>query len=695
MTARLAFNQQNPIFLRVRLELRVILLFKAESPTAEAASGELSGQGETIGTRRLGAIMFTDIVGYSAASSKDEAKALRMLRDHRKMLEGVFPKFGGTVVKTMGDGYLVEFPSAVEAVNCAVEAQKELTEANTGRDEGDKVSIRIGIHVGDVVHSGGDILGDAVNVAARIQPLADPGGICLTRQVMDQIRGKVSFRIVRLGVRELKNISYPVEVFKVIVSGSMSAQGEHSLDPKRIAVLPFTNMSPDPNDRYFADGMTEELISTVSKISELQVISRTSVMRYRDMEAQVSQIGQELSVGSILEGSVRKAGNKVRITAQLIRVEGDNHVWSQSYDRDLTDVFAIQGDIAEQVAGALKVQLLTREKQSVRKEATANPEAYTLYLKGRFYWSERTEENTRKALKYFEEAAKVDPDFANAYSGIADAYNILSDYGWMAPQEALPMAKAMATKALEKDDTLAEAHASMGLVLSNADWNLADAEKELKKAIELKPNYAQAYHWLAIDLFYMRRHEESAALVQHSLELDPYSRLYNMVRTNQLLIQKKYDEALRRYDEMIAANPDFTALRYWRSICYLLSGRNKEAVDEARAYVEMEGKSWTSSYSMLHLGWVLAAAGNRKEAEEIAERGMREGSNQPVSPTGIAMVLMSLGRNEEGYDWLAKAFTERDPALPYFNGFPWFKDKRMDPRWEAIEAKFPFRSAQE
>lgn len=655
----------------------------------------MSGQGGIAGTRRLGAIMFTDVVGYSAASSLDEAKALRMLDEHRKVLEGIFPRFGGTVVKTIGDGYLVEFPSAVEAANCAVQAQKGLTEANTNKNERDKISVRIGIHVGDVVHSGGDILGDAVNVAARIQPLAEPGGICLSRQVVDQIQGKVDFRIERLGVRELKNIRYPVELFKVDLSERASAQAGQALDPKRIAVLPFANMSPDPNDRYFADGLTEELISTVSKISELQVISRTSVMRYRDAQTQISQIGQELSVGSVLEGSVRKAGNKVRITAQLIRVEGDNHIWSQSYDRDLTDVFAIQGDIAEQVAGALKIQLLSREKKSVRKEATTNPEAYTLYLKGRFYWGERTEENTRKALRYFEEAAKLDPDFANAYSGMADAYNILSDYGWMTPQEALPKARSMATKALEKDDALAEAHASMGLVISNADWELGAAEKELKKAIELKPNYAPAYHWLAVDLFYMRRHDESVAMVEQALKLDPFSRLYNMVRTNQLLILKRYDEALKRYGEMIEAHPDFTALRYWRSICYLVSGRNNEAVEEARAYVELEGGLWTSTYSMLHLGWVSAAAGNRKEAEEIVERAMQNAKNQPVSPTGIAMVLLTLGRNDEGYDWLVKAFAERDPALPYFNAFPWTKGMRADSRWQVIESKFPFRSAQD
>lgn len=651
----------------------------------------MTGQDGSVGVRRLGAIMFTDVVGYSAASSQDEARALRMLEQHRKVLEEVFPKFGGTVVKTMGDGYLVEFLSAVEAVNCAVQVQTNLTEFNAARSERERVSVRIGIHVGDIVHSPGDILGDAVNVAARVQTLAEPGGICLTRQVVDQVQGKVDFQMVALGVRELKNIRYPVEVFKVDTSTVALGKGGEALDPKRIAVLPFANMSPDPNDRYFADGMTEELISTVSKISELQVISRTSVMRYRDSTVPVSQIAHELSAGSILEGSIRKAGNKVRITAQLVEAEGDRHLWSQSYDREMTDVFAIQADIAEQVAGSLKVQLLSREKQSIRREATNSTDAYTLYLKGRFYWGERTEENTRKALKYFEEAAKIDPKYAMAYSGIADAYSILSDYGWMAPNEALPLAKSNAARAMEIDDSLAEAHASMGLVMSNYDWGLETAEKEFKRAIELKPNYAPALHWYSVNLFYMRRYDEAFAIDKRALALDPYSRLYNMTVTNETLLFGRYEEALVRYDELIEAHPDMSALRYWRSTCYLLAGKFEEAIKEAEEYERMEGGSLTS-YFALHRAWVLAKAGRKQEAERIVEEAIAKKEKRSVSPTNIGWALLALGRKEEGYSWLEKAFAERDPALLYFNGFAWTKEYRADPRWKAIESKFLFRS---
>jgi TolB-like protein/Tfp pilus assembly protein PilF len=636
--------------------------------------------------------MFTDVVGYSSVSSMDERRALKLLDEHRRVLQAVFPRYGGTVVKTLGDGYLVEFSSAVEAVNCAVDVQAELRKFNSERPEDERVMVRIGIHVGDVVHSAGDVLGDAVNVAARVQPMAEPGGICLTRQVVDQVERKVNHRITKLGTRELKNIRYPVELYKVEVSTAALDGHGPALDPRRLAVLPFANMSPDPNDRYFADGMTEELISTASKIGELQVISRTSVMRYRDTTAQVSQIGQELSVGSILEGSVRKAGNKVRITAQLVEVESDRHVWSQSYDRDLTDVFAIQADIAEQVANSLKIQLLSKEKQSIRKEATSNQDAYTLYLKGRYYWGERTETSTRSALKYFEEAAKLDLKFAMAYSGIADAYNILSDYGWMAPAEALPLAKSNAAKAIELDVSLAEGHASLGLSLSNFDWDMTAAERELKLAIELKPNYAPAMHWLAVDFFYMRRYEECFETDRRALSLDPYSRLLNMTTTNQLLFFQRYDEALKKYAELITANPDMSALRYWRSISYVLSGMNEEAVKEAEEFVRMEGRAWTSAYSNLHLAWVYASVGRSRDAEKLVQTALSK-KERSFSPTSMGWVKVLLGQKDEGYRWLERAFGERDPALLYFNGSNWSREVRADPRWKAIEAKFPFRSA--
>ncbi len=647
----------------------------------------VQGQGERQ-ERRLGAIMFTDVVGSSSITSENEDRGLRLLKEHAELLQSVFPKYRGRVVKTMGDGFLVEFASAVEAVNCAVEVQRELERANSTKSPDNRVIIKIGIHVGDVVHSEGDVMGDAVNVAARVQPLAEPGGICVTRQVVDQVERKVDHQMIRIGARDLKNIHYPVELYKVVETSRMSRfEVDQGLDPRRVAILPFANLSPDPNDRYFADGLTEEMISTVSKIRELTVISRTSVMRYRDSVVPISQIGQDLAVGSVLEGSVRKAGNKVRITAQLIEVQGDRHLWSQNYDRDLTDVFAIQGDIAEQVAGVLKVQLLSGERQLIRKKATANPEAYTLYLKGRYYWNERTEEGVKKALRYFEEAAKVDPEFAMAYSGIADSYNILSDYAWLPPAEAGPLAKANAVRALELDDSLAEAHASLGLTMSAYSWDFASAERELRRAIELKPNYAPAYHWYSVLLYQSGRHEEATDEEKQALMLDPYSRIYNMASANDLLTYGKVNEAIEKYDELVNTYPDFGAVLLWKSGAHALLAQFDKAIEAAKKFVEVDNGSWNSK---LNLAWVYATAGNHEEAEKILGEAMATKEKTYVSSCLIGWAKLVLGQKDEGYRWLQKAYEERDPSLLYFNGFPWTQEFRSDPRWVEIEGKIGF-----
>src|SRR5256712_12039672 len=478
--------------------------------------------------------MFTDLVGYSSMTSLDEGQALKLLDDHKSLLRPIFQKYQGTVVKTMGDGFLVEFASAVEAVNCAVQAQDSMRQANERRGQNEKVLVRIGIHVGDVVHSGGDILGDAVNVAARLQPMASAGGICVTRQVVDQVQGRVRYKTAKQGVRELKTTRHPVELYTVEVPKGLKESKEPSLDPSRIAILPFAILSADPNDRYFADGMTEELISTVSRIGELSVISRTSVMRYKDTVMPTGDIGRELSAGSLLEGSVRKAGNKVRITTQLIDAKNDKHVWSQSYDRDLTDIFAIQGDIAEQVAGALKVKLLSKEKEALEQEPTNSPESYSLYLKGRYLWNERTRESVKKAIRYFEEAVRQDANFALAYSGLADCYLVLVDQSLMDLKEGVPKVRSLLDKALEANSRLAEAHASLGnLHVDEWDWSMAEAE--FKRAIELNPNYATAHQWYSIMLASTDRQEEGIAEVRMALRLDPASAIVNMNIANQLL----------------------------------------------------------------------------------------------------------------------------------------------------------------
>ncbi len=388
----------------------------------------LEKDASTAEDRRLAAIMFTDMVGYTALSQKNEREALETLEEHRKLLRPIFPKYGGQEVKTIGDSFLVEFSSVLEAVRCAVAVQQVLHDRTFASPGGKKIMIRIGIHVGDVVHNQRDVYGDAVNIASRLEPLAEPGGICVSRQVYDQIRNKSEFPLEALGNTQLKNIELPLGVYKVVLPWNQKKTREDRDNaPSRIAVLPFSNISPDSKDEYFADGLTEELISALSRISDLSVISRTSVMRYKNATKGVEEIGNELKVGTVLEGSVRKAGDRVRISVQLIDVQSDKHTWAEMYDREIGDIFAVQSDIAQRVAESLKVRLLTEEKERIGKQGTQNTEAYTSCLRGRFYLNKHTVEDVQRAIKYFNESRKADPSYAPAYAGLSDCYTYLGD----------------------------------------------------------------------------------------------------------------------------------------------------------------------------------------------------------------------------------------------------------------------------
>ena len=616
--------------------------------------------------RRLGAIMFTDVVGFTAMSSRDENTALELLRRYQAVLNPIFPKFEGRVVKTMGDGFLVEFASAVEAVNCAVELQNEMARLNSTMEERKKVLVRVGVHVGDIVHSGDDVLGDAVNVASRVEPLAEPGGICVTRQVVDQVEGKVQWRFTSMGMKELRNVANQLEIFTVEgPQGGAETAAPKPAPHSRVAILPFSNLSPDPNDRYFADGITEELISTVSRIGELSVISRTSAMRYRDTSLPLKKVGEELGVGAILEGSVRKSGNRVRIAAQLIEVAADRYVWSQSYDRDLTDIFGVQGEIAEQVAQGLRVQLLSKDREKLETKP-ADPDAYNLYLKGRFYLNERTEEGAKKAVRYFEESIQSDPDFARAFTGMADCYLILADYGWMVPAKAGELARANALKALDLDASLAEAHASLGLVLVNHEWDFEGGERELKRAIELNPNYAQAYHWFGVLMSFQRRHDEALDAVRKALALDPFSLVIRQSAGVALLSLGRYQEGVDLLKRVAEENPDLPSVHYYLAIAGILQSKWAEAIEEAKKEVESDNFDPSSK---LDLAFAYSESGKKEEAVRILEEVLRV-KDAYVSPTSIGLVMLSLGRRTEGRDWLERAYGERDSSLLYFMSVP-------------------------
>jgi adenylate cyclase len=638
----------------------------------------------SLGQRRLAAIMFTDMVGYTSLAQRNEALSLALVEEQRKLVRLILPRHNGREVKTIGDAFMVEFASALDAVRCAYDIQRAIREFNVAMPEERRVVLRVGVHLGDVVVSQGDISGDAVNIASRIEAIAEPGGVCLTRQVYDQVRSRFELPLLSLGEVKPKNVATPIEVFRVVLPWTAQPETQRGApDKKRIAVLPFTNISPDPADEYFADGMTEEVIATMSRISGLKVIARTSVMGYKGGQKKISDIARELDVGSVLEGSVRKVGDRARVTVQLIDSQTSEHLWTESYDRDLKDVLAIQSDISKTVAEALRVKLLDQERSVIESKRTVNSQSYTLYLKGRFYWNERTKDSILKAIRYFEESIKVDLRSAPSYSGLADCYSAATNYAWMTPAVAAPKAREYAAKAVELDDTLAEAHASLGFTLIEHSWDFVNGEKELKRSVELRPNYAQAYHWLALMSIYFRRREDSLSYEKKALEIDPHSRVVDMGMAVVRASRGEYMEAMERLRRLAEEYPESSTIKFWKSYVHLSLDEVDLAVQEAGKALELEN----STFMKLNLAWIQAETGDKTRAREVLDEVLRGSFDDYVRPSEIAEVLLALGETEEAFKWLEKAITERDSALLMMGSQPWYEKYVKLPGWKEIDSK--------
>jgi adenylate cyclase len=622
--------------------------------------------------------MYTDIVGFTSLSQKNEALAVQLLEEHRKVVRPFFSKYNGREVKTMGDAFLVEFVSALEAVRCAFDIQQSMHEMNNGRLPEKQVQLRIGAHVGDVIHSRGDVYGDAVNVASRIEPLAMPGGICVSQQVYDHVKNQFEFPLMSIGRKELKNVGEPMEVYKVVMPWEQQPQTkeEIALPRDRIAILPFRNMSPDPNDEYFAEGITEEIISTASGISGLSVISRTSVMGYKGTTKRVKEIGKELEVGSILEGSLRKAGNRIRVTTQLIDVASDKHLWAQNYDRNLDDLFEVQSDVAKQVADALRVRILAPEKERIEKKPTESTAAYTLYLKGRHLWNKRDPDNLKKAIEYFDLAVHEDSDFALGYAGLADCYYVLQSNWGVERDVNLEKAKKMIAKALELDPELAEAHATRGMVFQIED-KLKQAEEEFTKAIELKPSYATAHQWYMWVLAPQMRWREALDQIEKAVELDPLSPIIVDNLGHYYLWKREYAKALESYKK--ALEMGFESAHGDLATTY---GRMKMFDDMRR-----EGDSWVE-YVQTSIPFARRFAdaysavlqGDKQTLKEIMPELETHFRDPGMNAYWVAVFYFSLCDIDKGFEWLERSYSMNE-GLAIMTLEPEFDVVRTNPRY--------------
>jgi adenylate cyclase len=515
--------------------------------------------------RRLTAILAADVVGYSRLMSANEAGTIAALKTTRKEL--VDPKISehkGRIVKLTGDGILVEFPSVVSAVACAADIQRGVRGRNANVAPEMRIEFRIGVNVGDVIVEGEDILGDGVNVAARLESIAPAGGIAVSESVRDHVGKRLDLVFEDMGERRLKNIDRPIRVYSISLDtpSSQETDRETSADEKpSIAVLPFVNMSGDPEQEYFSDGITEDIITDLSKVSGLSVVARNTAFTYKGKPVKVPEVAKELGVDFVVEGSVRKAASRVRVTGQLINGKDDRHVWADRYDRDLTDIFAIQDEITHAIVEQLKVKLLPQEKKSIAQAPTDNIEAYTFYLRGRQFMERHTKGYYQLARQMFAKAVELDPHYARAYAGIADCDSFLFLQYHMenvATEDIL----AISAKALALDNRLAEAHASQGLALS-LEKRYEEAAAEFEQAIALDPNSFEGHYFYARACFTQGKLEKAAALFERVTEVKPddYQSLILLVQIYQSLGRErdKQDAARRgveRAERDLALHPD-------------------------------------------------------------------------------------------------------------------------------------------
>jgi adenylate cyclase len=636
--------------------------------------------------------MFTDMVGYTTLGQKNESLSLALVDEQRKLVRPILGRHNGREVKTIGDAFLVEFASALDAVRCAYDIQRAIREFNFSMSEEKRLHVRIGIHLGDVVTQDGDISGDAVNVASRIEPLADDGGVCLTRQVRDSVRGKFDLELQDIGNKKLKNVTELLEVFKIVMpwsSGSEVRPDGGSLDRRRIGVLPFRNMSPDPNDEYFAEGMTEELITTLAKVRDLTVIARTSIMQYKNSTKRVSEISKELGTGTLIEGSVRKSGDRVRITVQLLDSKTEGHLWAENYDNKLVnDVFTIQSEIAEKVAGELKVKLAGEEKVLIEVIPTSVTAAYTLYLKGRHFWNERSKESIEKAISYFQEAVKKDPGFALGYSGLADCYQVMARNGLAEYSPSYEKAKEYATKALKLDENLAEAHATLAGMLHYYERKWDESESEFKKAIDLKPSYSSAHQWYSHLLAQQGRLNDAGHEIRRAYELDPYSPSINHNLAAYYYFKGDYDKCIDQFWKLNEMHPTdlspFIGPGPSLIRAYVQKGEYTEALSLTDKLASLTKRP---KQVKLWKAYVLSAMNKKEDAQKLIQEVEDDYKSENISPNEIGIVHFMLGDVDEGFAWLELAFSAHDGNMNMLLLDMELKAVRKDPRYAKMLVK--------
>lgn len=633
---------------------------------------------------------------------QDESGTLARLKDHlRQLINPKIVEYGGRVVKTTGDGLLCEFPSVVEAVRCTVDVQRGMAERNVDVPEDQRIVFRIGVNVGDVIIDGDDIFGDGVNVAARLQTLADLGGICVGRGVRDQVLDKLGFTFEDLGSQQVKNIVRPVEVFRIALAGSGSAavaDGSRSggasavrrdeptgstivpsapvTRTNSIAVLPFANMSAERDQEFFYDGLAEEIINLLAHVPDLRVIARTSAFAFRGKEQDIRAIADALGVSHVLEGSVRRAGNRLRITGQLIDAADGTHLWSERYDRDLSDIFAIQDEIAAAIVGALRIKLSQR---SPRHRYTPNLPSYEAYLKATHLVAKVTPDSLELARHCYEEAIALDRDFALPHIGLGHYWCSLMMFGRIPAHEAVLAARAEARTALDIDPSLPEAHALLGILAAmyDMDWTEAERHFEFPMAKEVSfGTFRPIYGWCQ---FLRGRPRRAIELALDVIKADPLDVWPRMNLQAYLQAAERDSEALEALQKVLELDPHQVAALVAKAMIHADRGDLGEALAISRRAHAIA--PWYPDATAV-LAAVLRRDGDVAESRRL-EQTLGSGES-PGDAHVRAQFHLLCGELAQGADWTERAIEERDPAMFVYLRFAVCRELRASLRWSKI-----------
>jgi adenylate cyclase len=695
--------------------------------------------------RKLAAIMFTDMVGYSALAQRDDKIALELLEEHRRLLRELFPQFHGTEIKTIGDAFLVEFGSALEAAQCAIEIQRTLAKRNHDVTSDRRIELKIGIHIGDVVHRDGDVYGDGVNIASRIEQLAGAGGICVSMDVERQIRNALEASFEKFGSADLKNIKLPMELFRIVLPWESDRKTERLRAPKKsqlpllaataagvlvvllfgwwftqrsgrdrqnastqsanaaaiapakapdqnsVAVLPFVNLSDDKGSEYFSDGVSEELLTVLQKIPGLHVAARTSAFSFKGKNATAQEIGQKLGVAHLVEGSVRKSGDAVRIAARLTRADTGEELWSENYTRDLKDVFAVQTELAQTIveqlrgrfggtdAGSMAKEKIQAEVQAAEKGGTKNVDAHELYLQGRFYENRHSEKSAREALAAYERAVALDPGFALAWAGVAQTHLWLAGFSTEGGQKSfdahLVAARDATARALSIEPDLTNGLLARAWIETNFDFNWNAAAQTVSKALALAPadpNVLIAAANLEIACGNIDRGLE---LYRKAVDLDPVNAQARTFLAFQLAATKRFAEAHAEFPRVVELNSAAPWAHAGLGLSYLLENKFEEAATEAQA----DAGEWARLLIVSCARW-----GQKRVQESDAALNELIKNDAETAAYQIAEAYAYRGDKDHAFQWLERARRQRDPGLVGLRRDPLLTNLRADSRWNVF-----------